>query len=84
MKTMHLPEVEHQPQQPGPYGPVIEGLQAAGFPVPQILHLFAYKPEVTQHLAAFSQAVMRGPSPLSPGSRELIAAWTSAQNRCPF
>jgi len=28
--------------------------------------------------------VMRGPSPLSPGMRELIAAFTSARNHCPF
>jgi AhpD family alkylhydroperoxidase len=27
---------------------------------------------------------MRGPSPLSPGQRELIAAFTSKRNECPF
>ncbi len=52
--------------------------------VPQIWHLFAYKPETTKHLSAFSEAVMRGPSPLSAGWRELIAAFTSKLNHCPF
>lgn len=55
-----------------------------GSGVPQIRHLFAYKPAATDHLSAFSQAVMRGPSPLSAGWRELIAAFTSKQNHCPF
>jgi len=27
---------------------------------------------------------MRGPSPLPPGIRELIAAFTSRRNDCPF
>jgi alkylhydroperoxidase family enzyme len=52
--------------------------------VPQIWHLFAYKPDATRHLADFTQAVMRGPSPLPPGLRELIAAFTSSRNRCRF
>ena len=68
----------------GHYAPVIGGLRAAGLPVPQIMHLFAYKPERTRHLAEYTHEVMRGPSPLSPGFRELIAAYTSALNRCPF
>ena len=53
-------------------------------PAPQILHLFAYKPAATRHLAAYTHEVMRGPSPLSAGIRELIAAFTSGKNRCPF
>jgi AhpD family alkylhydroperoxidase len=28
--------------------------------------------------------VLREPAPLSPGMRELIAAYTSARNDCPF
>ena len=28
--------------------------------------------------------VMRGPSPWSPGERELFAAYTSRLNQCPF
>lgn len=46
--------------------------------------MFAYLPEATQYLGRFRQAIMRGPAPLSPGLRELIAAYTSAKNHCPF
>jgi alkylhydroperoxidase family enzyme len=53
-------------------------------PIPQIMHLFAFKPERTQHLERFTQEVMRGPSPLLPGQRELIAALTSKLNQCLF
>ena len=80
---MFLPEVEHAPSD-GAYAPVIERLRAAGRPVPQIMHLFAYKPDRTEFLARFTQGVMRGPSPLSPGLRELIAAFTSRRNNCLF
>jgi alkylhydroperoxidase family enzyme len=51
---------------------------------PQIFHLFAFKPGATRHLMRFTEAVMRGPSPLSPGWRELIAAFTSRRNCCEF
>lgn len=80
---MFLEEVQEK-DAGGPVGESIRAIRAAGGPVPQILHLFAYKPDRTRHLAEFSQGVMRGPSPLSPGKRELIAAFTSARNHCPF
>ena len=59
-------------------------MDKAGIPIPQILYLFAYKPRATDHLARFTQEVMRGPSPLSAGQRELIAAFTSSRNQCLF
>lgn len=83
MKPMFLPEVEHAPTQ-GAYAGAIEGMRAAGVPVPQIMHLFAFKPDRTGHLSAFTHGVMRGPSPLPPGFRELIAAFTSRRNDCLF
>jgi alkylhydroperoxidase family enzyme len=52
--------------------------------MPEILHLFAFKPEATQHLMAFTEAVMRAPGELPVGLRELIAARTSKVNACPF
>ena len=61
-----------------------EELKAHGAPIPQIWHLFSLKPEINEHLARFTQGVMRGPSPLEPGTRELIAAFTSKRNDCPF
>ncbi len=68
----------------GPLGPQFAGMEAQGIPVPQILYLFAYKPQMTEHLSRFTQELLRGPSPLSPGQRELIAAFTSSRNQCPF
>lgn len=59
-------------------------MEAEGIPVPQILYLFAFKPRMTEHLSRFTQELMRGPSPLSPVLRELIAAFTSSRNQCPF
>ena len=83
MHPMYLPEVEHAHAE-GAYAERIAGMQAAGVPVPQIMHLFAFKPDRTDFLAKFTQGVMRGPSPLSAGFRELIAAFTSKRNDCPF
>jgi hypothetical protein len=83
MEPMLLPDVEHA-EPKGPSAVNIAQLQAAGLPVPQIMHLFAFKPDRTQFLSRFTQGVMRGPSPLSPGLRELIAAFTSKRNDCLF
>jgi hypothetical protein len=80
---MFLPEVEANPK-PGAWGELIAAAQKSGAEYPQIWHLFAYLPDATRHLARFTQAVLRGPSPLSPGFRELIAAYVSARNHCPF
>jgi alkylhydroperoxidase family enzyme len=80
---MYLPDVEDH-RDSGPRGEAIQAMKAAGVPVSQILHLFAFKPDRTEHLSRFTQGVMRGPSPLSPGQRELIAAFTSSRNQCPF
>jgi alkylhydroperoxidase family enzyme len=80
---MFLPEVEANPK-PGGYRDLIRTLREAGPEYPQILHLFAFQPQATDHLARFTQEIMRGEGPLSPGLRELIAAWTSSENQCPF
>jgi alkylhydroperoxidase family enzyme len=83
MDPMYLSDVETNCAA-GPYGERIAAARAQGMPVPQIWHLFAFKPAMTEHLAAFTQEVMRGPSPLPPGLRELIAAFTSRGNDCLF
>jgi alkylhydroperoxidase family enzyme len=80
---MYLPAVEQHVGE-GRYAATIQQLRGAGVPVPQIMHLFAFKPDRTEHLAEFTHGVMRGPSPLAPGLRELIAAFTSRRNACPF
>jgi alkylhydroperoxidase family enzyme len=63
---------------------VIEGMQKLGREYPQIWHLFAFKPSATEHLARFTQEILREEAPLTPGLRELIAAYTSGRNHCPF
>jgi hypothetical protein len=83
MDPMFLRDVEEKKPE-GEFAERVERMKAEGTPIPQIWHLFAYKPDVTSHLAEFTQGVMRGPSPLSPGIRELIAAFTSRRNDCPF
>jgi hypothetical protein len=83
MKPMFLPGVENNPQ-PGPFRDLIEAMQAGGAEYPQIWHLFAFLPKATEHLARFTQEIMRGPAPIEPGMRELIAAFTSYRNDCPF
>ncbi|MBI3698536.1 MAG: peroxidase [Acidobacteria bacterium] len=84
MNKMFLPTVENNLNAAGPYVRMRAQVEASGLEAPGIFHLFAFKPEATEHLSRFTQAVMRGPSPLSPGLRELIAAFTSLQNHCPF
>jgi alkylhydroperoxidase family enzyme len=83
LPPMFLPGVEANPQ-PGPFATAISSMQGLNREYPQIWHLFAFKPEATQHLAHFTQAILRDEAPLSPGLRELIAAFTSRRNHCPF
>ena len=49
--------------------------------VPEILKM---SPEAGAPLMEVHEAVMRGPSPLSPGERELIAAYVSGINECRY
>ena len=83
-EPMLLPDVENRPDGAGAYADLIRAARRHGTALPQIWHLFAFKPNATQHLERFTHEIMRGPSPLSPGLRELIAAMTSARNDCPF
>lgn len=79
----YLPEVESNPQ-PSPYADLINVTKAAGREYWQIWNLFAFRPEVTSHLASFTEGVMRSPAPISSALRELIAAYTSWTNDCQF
>src|SRR5947209_5902398 len=80
MEPMFLPDVEKNPQ-PGPWADAIRTMQQAGGEYPQIWHMFAFRPDATTHLARFTQEIMREPGPLTPGLRELIAAYTSSRNQ---
>lgn len=59
-------------------------LGKSGQAIPDILHLFRFKKRSTDHLVRFTEEVMRGPSPLSRGLRELIGAFVSSRNQCCF
>jgi len=83
MTPMFLPGVEQNPK-PGSFTDSIRMMQSSGAEYPQIWHMFAFHPKATNHLARFTQEIMREPAPLSPWLRELIAAYTSARNHCPF
>jgi len=83
IEPMFLPGVESNPQ-PSPYADFIRSMQLSAAEYPQIWHLFAFRPKATHHLAKFTQEIMREPGPITPGLRELIAAYTSARNHCPF
>ena len=52
--------------------------------MPGIWRLFAWRPALGDALGRLAQEVLRGPSRLSPGFRELIAAFTSSRNHCLF
>jgi hypothetical protein len=83
MRPMFLPDVERN-ENPSPYNNFIQGMRDTGREYPQIWHMFAFLPKATDYLARFTQEIMRGPGPFSPGVRELIAAYTSYRNDCPF
>jgi hypothetical protein len=70
---IYLPQVEANPQ-PSPYADLISVTKAAGREYWQIWHLFAFRSDVTSHLASFTEGVMRAPAPIGSGLRELLAA----------
>src|SRR4026207_512857 len=80
---MFLKEIETRPAE-GMTNIALSKLREDGEAIPEILHLFRFKTRNTNHLVRFTEEVMRGPSPLSPGLRELIGAYFSKKNRCSF
>jgi uncharacterized peroxidase-related enzyme len=47
-------------------------------------HIFTAHPEIYSHWARISEAILRGPSPLTPAQRELIGAYVSSLNSCQY
>jgi uncharacterized peroxidase-related enzyme len=82
-RSLYLPEVEAAPQ-PGIYADLIAAARVQGAEYSKIWDLFAFRQDFTVHLARFTQGVLRTPASISPGMRELIAAYTSHQNECAF
>ncbi len=83
MEPMFLKDVEQHQGDDG-HSRAIAMMKQAGPEYPQILHMFSYKMPATAHLERFTQEMLREAAPLSPGIRELIAAYTSSLNQCPF
>lgn len=83
MQSMFLKDVE-QHRGDDNYSWAIDAMRQTGPEYPQILHMFSYKMKATVHLERFTQEILREPGPLSAGFRELIAAYTSHLNQCPF
>jgi PAS domain-containing protein len=80
---MFLKDVEKH-EGTGHYAELIRRVRGSGAVPSGLWYLFAFKPEMTEALGQLTQAVMRGPSPLPAGMRELIAAFTSRRNQCVF
>ena len=53
-------------------------------PLPGIAGLLAGHPDTAGPLNALAEALLRGPSPLTPAERETIAAHVSRRNGCEF
>lgn len=51
---------------------------------PGIIGLLAFSPETARPLAELAEVILRGPSTLTPGERELIASYVSWLNQCTF
>lgn len=55
-----------------------------GNDAPGIVSLFVYRPETAKPLCDLAEILLRGPSSLTRGERELIAAYVSQLNGCSF
>lgn len=51
---------------------------------PGIRSLMMYRPETALPLNQLAQALLRGPSTLTPGERETIASYVSKRNECKY
>jgi uncharacterized peroxidase-related enzyme len=55
-----------------------------GIQQPGIVELLFYKGPTGKALSRLAQTLLHGPSPLTPGERELIASYVSSLNNCEF
>jgi uncharacterized peroxidase-related enzyme len=82
-EPIYLADVENNPQ-PSRYLDLIRTSQSSGRETWNIWYRFVFRSKMTAHIARFTREVMREPRPLSPGLRELFAAYTSYINECQF
>ena len=52
--------------------------------LPGITSAFAYRPETAKPMRELAETLLRGPSTLTSGEREMIAAFVSSRNECVF
>lgn len=52
--------------------------------LPGITSVFAFRPETAAPMRALAEVLLRGPSTLTSGEREMIAAAVSSRNQCAF
>ena len=83
MPSLYLPGVEADPK-PGAYRTLIEAARSRGADYSKIWDLFAFQHDVTIHLGRFTHGLLRTPTSIDAGLRELIAAYTSSLNQCAF
>jgi len=57
---------------------------SVGNDMPGIVSLIHFRPETGRPLSALAETLLRDPNTLSPGERELIAAYVSGLNECGF
>ena len=53
-------------------------------PNAKVYEVFARRPEIFEPFTVACEKVMRGPSALEPGVRELLGAYVSRLNSCPY
>ena len=64
---------------------VLDWIRSLGREPTGVIKTLQYRPEIFgRPFSAALDPAMRGPSPWSPGERELFAAFTSCLNQCPF
>ena len=49
-----------------------------------LLDVFKHFPRLAKPLLTYHEQLLRGPSPLTPGEREIIAAYVSGLNACSY
>jgi uncharacterized peroxidase-related enzyme len=81
--SLYLPGVEEN-SKPGIYRELVEAARMRGAEYSKIWDLFAFQHDITIHLGRFTHGVLRQSASITPGFRELIAAYTSRLNECGF
>ncbi len=76
MKRLYIPGIEERAKPGGVYERVIEKTKSEHPEYPKIWDLFAFGEDFTGHLARFTNGLLRTPAVISPGLRELVAAYT--------